>query len=307
MKQRELRMNSKRDGGAFVVAGCYALWGCLVLFWNLLSHVDSMFVLSQRILWSMILLATILLLTGQGKVLRDALRDGRTLLLSLACGALVTTNWGVYIYAVNSGHVLDASLGYFIEPILVGLLGVIVFREKLSVAEKITFVCGVLGLGYMLLTTGQVPALSLLIGGSFAAYGAVKKAVHLSAGMSLFLETLTMAPFALLYMAYAVTAGGIDVGELLPGAKILLLPAIGVVTTVPLFLFNIGVQKIPYYLAGILMYINPTLQFLLGIFYGGEMLDQNRLVAFSIIWIGVLFTLAEKLRLMIRQKRMTEK
>jgi len=298
--------NERKSGGALVVTGCYVLWGCLVVFWNLLSHVDSMFLLAQRLIWSMVLVTVVLLLTDQRKAMLAALKDLRTVLLSLVCGMLVTTNWGVYIYAVNSGHVLDASLGYFIEPILVGLLGVIVFKEKLSLAEKITFAFGAAGLVYMLVTTGQFPGLALLIGGSFAFYGAVKKAVHLSAGLSLFLETLTMTPFALIYLTYAMTVGGIHVEELLPGVQMLLLPAAGVVTTVPLLLFNIGVQRIPYYLAGILMYINPTLQFFMGIFYAGETLDLNRLVAFIIIWVGVLFTLGEKLRMMARQRKKSE-
>ena len=218
------------------------------------------------------------------------------LLHCFICGVLITVNWGVYIYAVTSGHVLDASLGYFIEPIVVGIMGMILFKEKLSKAEKITFLFAMAGLLYMLISTGTFPMLSIVIALSFAIYGAFKKSLSLEAGTSLFMETLCIVPIALLFTVFAESKGIGSIG-VLSGWRFLLLPACGIVTSLPLLLFNIGVKKIPYYLSGIIMYVSPTLQFLTGILFFKEALDTNRLIAFVIIWIGIAFTMFEQIKM----------
>ena len=281
--------------GGVGVALAYVMWGLLTIFWNLLSDVDSVYILSQRIIWSMVFMGIYMLVLRQWKEIKEIFKNKRSLLLCLACGILVTVNWGVYIYAVNSSHVLDASLGYFIEPVMVGAIGLIVFKEKPSMFEKITFVLAVAGLVFMIVKVGTFPTLSLLIAGSFAVYGAVKKNLEISAQASLFMETLCMTPIALAYMIFA-EKNGTGAAGVLEGAQWILLPACGIVTSIPLLLFNLGVKKIPYYVSGILMYINPTLQFIMGLFYFHEEMDRNRLVAFIIIWVGVAFTVFDRLR-----------
>ncbi len=153
----------------------------------------------------------------------------------------------------------------------------------------------------MVAASRTFPTLALLIAGSFAVYGAVKKKLTLTPHASLFAETLLMTPLAIGFVIYATVRMPGCTGSL-SGAQFLLLPACGIVTSMPLLLFNIGVQKIPYYFSGILMYINPTLQFLIGLFYFREELDRNRLIAFILIWIGVLFTVYDKVK-MIRNDR----
>lgn len=291
----------KETFGALAVTATYVCWGLLTVFWNLLNEVNSMYILTQRIVWSMVFMGFFMAVCGKWKDILPVFKSPKNLGICFLCGILVTINWGVYIYAVNSGHVLDASLGYFIEPVLVALLGMIAFREKLSKMEKITFVFAVVGLLYMLVMTGTVPILALLIAGSFAAYGAVKKTLDIPPYASLFMETLCMTPFALLFIFWA-EQNGKGSGGVLAGAQLLLLPACGIVTSIPLLLFNVGVREIPYYLSGILMYINPTLQFLMGLFYFHEEMNQNRLIAFAIIWIGILFTVYEKGKLMVAKR-----
>lgn len=290
-------MKKKSNGSAFgaiIVAIAYAMWGSLTIFWNLLNEVNPVFILSQRIIWSMVFMAIYLLVTGGLAEIKRIFNDRRSLLLCIVCGVLVTVNWGVYIYAVNSSHVLDASLGYFIEPVMVALIGIIAFKEKPSKLEKTTYIFAFAALAYILFATRTVPMLSLIISGSFAIYGAVKKKLVITPGASLFMETLLMTPFALAFAGYAQTHGMGTVG-VLSGAWLLLLPACGVITSVPLLMFNVGVRRIPYYFSGILMYINPTLQFIMGYFYFHESLDRNRLIAFIILWIGVVFTVIDKL------------
>ncbi len=286
--------NNKLFLGGAAVASAYIIWGFLTVFWNLLTDVNPVYILSQRIIWSMVFMGIYIVIIKKTAEIKSIFREKKTLLTCFVCGVLVTINWGVYIYAVNSAHVLDASLGYFIEPVLVGVIGLIVFKEKPSMLEKITFGFAAAGLVYMVVSTGVFPVLSILIAGSFAVYGAVKKNLQLTPQASLFMETLFMTPFALIFALYAEKHGMGSTG-VVEGWRLLLLPACGIVTSIPLLLFNIGVKKIPYYFSGILMYINPTIQFFMGLFYFGEPLDRNRLISFVIIWVGILFTVTDKI------------
>ena len=294
-------MKQKETWGTLEVAFAYVCWGLLTIFWNLLSQVNSVYILAQRILWSMIFMGIYMLAFGKWQEISHAIRDKKVMITCFICGVLVSVNWGVYIFAVNSGHVLDASMGYFIEPVLVALIGMLAFREQPSRMEKITFLCAVLGLLFMIVRTRTFPTMALFIAGSFAVYGAVKKKLGITAHASLFLETLCMTGFALLFTIYAEASGQGSMG-VLSGMQFLLIPACGVVTSIPLLLFNVGVREIPYYFAGILMYINPTLQFLMGLFYFHEKLDTNRLIAFCLIWFGILFTIYEKVQTMRKER-----
>lgn len=289
-------MKNQMTGGTLTVTATYIGWGLLSLFWNLLSEVSSVYILAQRILWSMVFMGVFIVFSRKTGELKDLFQNKRDLGICFLCGIFITINWGVYIYAIHSGHVLDASLGYFIEPIIVSLIGMIAFKERLSRWEKMTFFFSVISLIYMIAVTKVVPFLALIIAGSFAIYGAIKKQISLTAQTSLFAETLLMTPFALAFTIFADINGIGSIG-ILHGTSLLLLPLCGIVTSLPLLLFNIGVKKIPYYLSGILMYINPTIQFLLGLFYFHEAFDLHRFIAFIIIWIGIAFTVYEKIQL----------
>ena len=292
-------MKKEKSGLLFVLA-CYVMWGMLSIFWSLLSEVSSLYILAQRIVWSMIFMGGFLAVTGKLDEVREVLKNKNTFQLCFLSGVLVTINWGVYIVAVSNGHVLDASMGYFIEPIVVALIGVMIFKERLSKFEIMTFVLAAVGVAYLIISSGTVPIMALMIAVSFAAYGAVKKNLTLTAHTSLFMETLCMSPIAILFIIYS-EMNGIGCLGILNGSEYLLLPVCGIVTSVPLLLFNIGVKKIPYYLSGILMYINPTIQFLVGLLYFHETLDTNRLFAFVFIWAGVMFTVYEKIQIMKKE------
>ena len=293
-------MQQKKTLGLVTVTGSYVLWGLLPGFWTLLASVNPAYILAQRIIWSLVIIALYLVATRRMGEVKAALANKTTFWKSVASGVLITLNWGIYIYAVNSGHVLDASMGYFIEPVIVALIGLIAFREKPTKGEWITFVFALGGILYLLATTGKLPLLALAIATPFAIYGAVKKNLNLTAQTSLFMETLLMTPFALGFSWWwSAHVGGYD--AVMNGTAFWLLPACGLVTSIPLLLFNMGVKEIPYYFSGILMYINPTLQFLTGL-YMGEPMDANRLIAFVIIWIGVLFTMADKIKIIRAEK-----
>ena len=287
----------KEQSGLLFVLTCYVLWGVLSIFWSLLSEVNSLYILAQRIFWSMIFMGGYLLATGKMDEVKAVLRDKKTFKQCFISSILVTINWGSYILAVSTGHVLDSSMGYFINPILVAWIGVLIFKERLSKFEIMTFVFAAVGVIYLIFASKTVPVMALVIASSFAAYGAVKKNLKVTPHTSLFMETLCMSPFVIAFILYSEINGTGCIG-VLEGTEYILLPLCGIVTSVPLLLFNIGVKEIPYYLSGILMYINPTIQFIVGLVYFHETLDKNRFIAFLFIWFGVMFTIYEKAKLM---------
>ena len=296
-------MEKKKTLGLVTVTGSYVLWGLLPGFWTLLAAVNPVYVLAQRILWSLVFMGLYLAATRSLGEVKAALTNRTTFWKSLVSGVLITLNWGVYIVAVNSGHVLDASMGYFIEPVIVALIGIIAFREKPTKGEWITFFFAMGGILYLLVSTGEFPALPLIIAAPFAVYGGVKKNLNLTAQTSLFMETLWVTPLALAFSWWwAAGHGGTE--AVLGGASFWLLPACGVVTSVPLLLFNMGVKEIPYYFSGILMYINPTLQFLVGLLYFKEALNMDQFIAFLIIWVGLAITMVEKLKVLRQEKKL---
>ena len=281
---------SEKNQGMVNVVVTYVCWGLLTAFWNLLAKVNPVCVLFQRVVWSAIFMLIYLLLRHRLNDIIKVFKDKRTMSVCLLSGTLMCLNWGVFIYAVSSGHVLDSSLGYFIEPIVVTVIGVLFFKERLSKLEKLTIVFSVIGLAYLVFINKRLPLVSIAIGVTFALYGAVKKNIQLDADMTLFQETITVTPVALLgCILFEISGTGAH--GILNGAELLLLPASGVVTSVPLLFFSRGIKQLPFYLAGIFMYINPTIQFLMGVFYFKEPIDINRVFAFSLIWVGVALTI----------------
>lgn len=278
------------------VLTCYILWGVLPVFWKLLAAVDSLYVLAGRIVWSLVFISAILAARRGFGAIRAVLGDRRELGRLALAGIFVCVNWGSYIWAVNSGHMLDASLAYYMNPILAILLGTVVFRERLTGLQWLSVAVTFTGLVITILRYRQIPWVALIIGGSFAVYGAIKKGVHVDAGVSVFFETLVLSPFALVFMAAAEVRGTGAVG-VLHGWQWLLLPAAGVVTTVPLLFFAKGIKSTPMTLSGILMYINPTLQLLLSVLLYQEEFTTTHAILFGFVWSGLaLYLLSSLLR-----------
>ena len=281
--------------GPLYVLTCYILWGVLPVFWKLLAAVDSLYVLAGRIVWSLVFISAILAVRRGFGAVRAVLGDRRELGRLALAGIFVCVNWGSYIWAVNSGHMLDASLAYYMNPILAILLGTVVFRERLTGLQWLSVAVTFTGLVITILRYRQIPWVALIIGGSFAVYGAIKKGVHAESGVSVFFETLVLSPFALVFMAAAEVRGAGAVG-VLHGWQ-WLLPAAGVVTTVPLLFFAKGIKSTPMTLSGILMYINPTLQLLLSVLLYREAFTTTHAILFGFVWSGLaLYLLSSLLR-----------
>ena len=278
--------------GTLNVMACYIIWGILPIFWKTLSAVNPVYVLAARIFWTMIFAALILLLGKRLSLIKSVLRNRDELIRLAFCGVFISLNWGSYIWAVNSNHMLDSSLAYYMYPILSILLGMLVFRERLTKLQWLSVAVTLTGIIITVVRYGQFPWISLVIGGSFAIYGVIKKKVFSSAGVSVFFETLFISPITLAFMIWSDIGGNGAVG-VLQNAQWLLLPAAGIVSVVPLLFFAQGIKTTPMSLSGLLMYINPTLQLLLSVLVYGEEFTVTHAILFGFVWTGVtLYLLA---------------
>ncbi len=271
--------------GTIYVTLSYVLWGLLPVFWKLLADVDSFYVLACRVVFSLVVSAALLPLLGEARRAKDALKDKRLVGLMLCCGLLISFNWGVLIYCVAAERVLDVSLAYYINPLLAILVGFICFRERLSAAQWISCAIAAAGVAAPMVMAGEFPILAVLCGLSFAIYGAVKKAANIPGELSTFMETLLVVPFAIAFIIYCEANGGPVASGQLSGWRLLLLPAAGAVTFLPVYLYSAGIRTTSMGLSGVLMYINPTLQLLIGLLYG-ETLGTDMLVTFACVWIA---------------------
>lgn len=288
--------------GPLNVFACYAAWGILPLFWRCLGELPPLCVLGYRILFSLAFAAACLTVMGRWDAAAAALRDRRERRCLTLAGLVIAVNWGSFIWAVNSAHVLDSSLAYYMYPILSILTGAIFFRERLTAPQWVAVGLMAAGIAAVSVRCGQVPWLALLIGGSFVLYGVVKRSVTCGAEVSLFAESLVTAPLALACVAWFEHADAGAAGRL-QGAQWLLLPAAGIVTALPLLFFARGIRETPHVLSGLLMFVNPTLQLLIGVFLLDEPFTAAHAILFAFIWGGLALFSAESYTAAIKRRR----
>ncbi len=276
-------MNNK---GIWYAVICYAIWGFFPLYWRLLDSISPVQIVAHRQAWSFLFLAIVILVGGHWQKLRS-LVNRRVLLIYLAAGVLLTINWLIYIYGVNAGFVVETSLGYFINPLVSVLFGVIFFGERLPISKWIPIGIAAIGVIFLTITYGQLPWISLALAVSFGLYGLVKKLSPLGSLYGLTLETATMFLPSLGYLLFLETQGAGAFGHSSPLITALIVLC-GIVTAVPLLLFASAARSIPLSMVGILQYIAPTLQFILGVFVFKEPFTTERLIGFCIIWFALL-------------------
>ena len=273
-------------GGMVCFDQLYSL-GVLPVFWKQFSTVDAVYLLAVRIVMSMLFCAALTLVLRRGSALMQTLRDRRTRLRLAACGAAITVNWGLYIYAVSSNHILDGSLAYYIGPLLSILLGWAVFHERMTKLQWTAAAIALVSVLVPVVQAGKPPLLALCIGASFAVYGAMKKNLAVDSIVSLTVETLYVTPLALAYLIYAEITGGYLFPCALSSTEMLFLLLTGAATSVPLLFFAAGIHGVPISLSGMLLYINPTLQLLLGIFVYHEPFTTADAAVFVLVFIAV--------------------
>lgn len=266
--------------------GAYALWGFFPIYWKLLFHVPALELLSHRIVWSFILLMAVILAGRNGADFRKLL-NARTVGIYLIAAVLIGGNWLTYVWAVNAGHIVETSLGYFINPLVSVVLGLVVLREKLRLAQWAPVTLAFIGVAFLTVTFGRLPWIALTLAFSFGFYGLVKKLAPLSSLYGLTLETgLLFAP-ALAFLGFTQWSGTGAFLHTGPAADALMIGA-GVVTTIPLLMFASAAKQIPLTMIGILQYLAPTLQFLIGVFVYREPFGQAQLIGFSLVWLALI-------------------
>lgn len=272
---------------------CYMIWGFLPLYFHALSRVDPVELVAHRIVWSLGFLAILVPLVGQAGALRAALRQPRTLAALATSALLIAANWTVYVWAVVSGHVVAASLGYFLNPLVNVAIGVLLLGERLSRGQAAAL--AVAALGVALLAWGEISTLwiSLSLAVSFAFYGYIRKLVPVPAMTGLAVETLVLLPVALVVIALAL-AGGTS-GLYQPAGTVALIAGTGIITSVPLILFAAAARHLSMTVLGLLQYIAPTIQFAIGIFFLHEHVSPARWASFSLIWLGLALFVADAL------------
>ncbi len=268
---------------------CYTIWGLFPLYWRLLDHVDSLEILAHRMLWSGAFM--VILFMGIRKMrLRNHIRNTRQYFMLLLTGALMTFNWGLYIWAINHGYILQSSLGYYINPLLNVLLGYLFLHERLNRMQILALLLALIGVLYFTIDYGHFPFISIGLALSFAVYGLCKKKMGLNATPALTVETLWMMPAALLFISFRAAHQQSALNSFDPLTWGLLLFA-GVVTAVPLLLYGKAAERITLTALGFLQYVSPTGQFLIGILVYHEPFTTAHLVCFGCIWAGLtLFT-----------------
>lgn len=277
--------------GIFYTAAAYLLWGFLPVYWKALIDVPAAQILAHRIVWSLVFLAALITWKRNWGSLRRAVKTSKTALIVLASSGLILVNWGTYIWAVNAGYIVETSLGYFINPLVSVVLGVVLLKENLRPAQWIPVGLALFGVLYLTIGYGQLPWISLVLAFSFGLYGLVKKTAPLEALHGLTLETAVLSIPCGLFLLFLGFQG--DGSFLESGLRTdILLILTGVVTSSPLLLFGMGARLIPLVTVGLLQYIAPTCQFLLGVLVYNEPLTMERLVGFCIIWLAlIIYTL----------------
>ncbi|MEU1159549.1 EamA family transporter RarD, partial [Streptomyces sp. NPDC005921] len=264
----------------------YGMWGLVPLFWPLLKPAGSVEILAHRMVWSLAFVAVALAFVRRWAWAGELLRQPRRLALVAVAAAVITVNWGVYIWAVNAGHVVEASLGYFINPLVTIAMGVLLLKERLRPAQWAAVGVGFTAVVVLTVGYGQPPWISLVLAFSFATYGLVKKKVNLGGVESLAAETAIQFLPALGYLLWLVAHGEssfVDDGA----GHAALLASTGIVTAVPLVCFGAAAIRVPLSTLGLLQYLAPVFQFLLGIVYFHEAMPAERWAGFALVWLAL--------------------
>ncbi|UWP95102.1 EamA family transporter RarD [Aliiroseovarius crassostreae] len=280
-------------GLAFVIAA-YVLWGFLPLYMKALSHVLPAEVVVHRVIWSVPVAGVVLIVMGRTRELREAFAHPRMLAQAALTAALISVNWGIYIWSIANGQALEAALGYYINPLFSIFLGAVLLGERLNRVQMIAISFAAVAVVILTLEAGRLPlvAVGLMITWGFYAY--FKKSLPIGPNQGFLLEVLILTPFALAYMAYlGATGEGVFLSD---APTTLLLLAAGVVTAVPLLLYANGAKGVRMSTVGILQYIAPTMIFLIAVFHFGEPLSGMRLFAFPLIWLALVIYTVPMLR-----------
>jgi chloramphenicol-sensitive protein RarD len=287
-------VEKKSNSGVLYAIGAYGIWGILPIYWKAMKQIPAGDILAHRIFWSFLFLAAIISGLRKWDEFRHAFTSVRSILAVSLASILISTNWLVYIWAVNSNHIVEASLGYYINPLLTIMLGMIVLRERADFWQFVSIALAFVGVGFLTYQYGRVPWVALTLAVSFAVYGLVKKLSKLSSLTGLAAETMIVAPLALGFLIFQISTQAVayvDISLWMVAMIILT----GVVTSVPLLLFAQGAKRVSLSTLGFVQYLSPSLSLLIGIFIYKEKFTHIDLISFGCIWVALaIFSLTRK-------------
>jgi chloramphenicol-sensitive protein RarD len=281
------------NSGIVYASLAFFFWGLFPLYFHALDEVPPQEILAHRMLWSLLFLVIVLTVRQQWRWLPRVLRQPRILASFVASALLLTANWFIYIWSVNNGHVIDASLGYFINPLINVLLGLLVLKEKLRRGQWIAMAVAASGVAWLTWQAGELPWIALILGISFGGYGLLRKTAALAALEGLSLETMMLFPLALVYVLWLSWHGHNAFLNTPHDSTRWLLAAAGPITAIPLLLFAAGARKIPMAVLGLIQYLSPTMQALLGVWVFHEAFPPARLAGFLVIWTALILYVLE--------------
>lgn len=291
--------NAEFKKGILFALGAHLLWGVLPIYWRLIGGISAFEILAYRIVLSMVFMILMVFILRKSQTFKHDLTHLFTkpiqLVAIIIAGYVITINWGTFIWAVSNGHVLQASLGYYINPLVSILLAFIFLKERFNKFESLAILFAAIGVLYMTIRVGEFPIISLMLAFSFGIYGLLKKLVQIEAISGITIECIVTAPAGLIYIIYLWQTSQTSVGT---NMDTFWLMFSGAVTAVPLILFSAGARRIPLSLTGFIQYVSPTLIFLLGIFVFKEQFDIHQFITFIFIWIGIaLYSISQYVKM----------
>lgn len=285
--------------GIFFGLAAYVLWGILPVYWKALELVSPFEILSSRFMWSCVFVFLLIIFQKKwplfAKEVKQVFSNVKTGAAMVAAGITISFNWGTFIWAVNNGHIVETSMGYYINPLVSILFAVVFLRERLDKMQLAAITCAFIGVASMVYSFGKIPWVSLTLAFTFALYGLLKKILPVSALTSIMLETLLITPLALVY-EYSLWQQGVSFYASGNLQVIMMLTGAGIVTAIPLLLFTAGARLLPLKIIGFLQYISPTLTLLIGVFVYNEAFTASHLLAFWWIWAALLLFIVSQLR-----------
>ncbi len=282
MERKEYILGLIYGGSAFVI------WGLLPLYWKMVSHISPYQVFAQRVVWSFVFVVFVLIVTGKWSNFLEILKIRRNWLNIIGPAFFISVNWLLFIWAVDRGYVIEASLGYFINPLILTTFGAIFFKERLTPLQGIGLGFAAMGVIIKSVVYGQLPIVAITLALSFGTYGLLKKKSKLTSLEGLAFETLVISIPAGIFLLLAETSGSGITGNL-PWQFWIVISTSGFITAIPLLLYSEGTKRLPLSVVGFLQFIGPTLMLILGVFVFGEVFDQSSIIAFTLIWIGLVF------------------
>ena len=290
--------------GLVLGATAYGIWGAFPLYFPLLEPAGAVEMLAHRVLWSAVTMGLLVVLLGRTAAFRAVARDRRTLAVLALAAATITVNWATYIWGVTNGRVVETSLGYFVNPLVTVLMGVLLLGERLRRLQWVALGIAAAAVAVLTWDYGRLPYVALVLAFSFGTYGLAKKTANVGAVESLTLETALVAPFALAYLVVLTAAGRSEFGGHRAGHVLLLMSA-GVVTAVPLICFGAAATRVSMVTLGLLQYLAPVLQFALGVLWFHEDMPAGRWAGFALVWLALVLFTVEAVRHHRRQLRLT--